>query len=199
MALRDRGRELRIAGLDLGEYPAVVAQRVGGQRRGVDEAIQDREQEVGDRRTRHDQRRIPAHLGDREMELEVEPTPLAEILEMVLLRFEVLVQRGDVGFVGSLGCQAGQLGLDRQQRLVQVVEGHIAPAQRGGDLAMSRILVLAPDHHDLWAGPFDQAALLQHTQCLADRRPADAGLLGELGLRWQSFALAQDALVDARA
>ena len=87
-----------------------------------------------------------------------------------VLRLEVVAQRADVRVVGALGRQARELGLDRQQRVVQVVERDAAPAQGVRELAVDLVVRLAPDDHDPRARALDEAGLL--AACAGPRGPS---------------------------
>ena len=125
------------------------------------------------------------------VELDVEPAPLGEVVEVALLLVEVAVQRLQVAAVGADRGEPGQLRVERHQRLVQVVEGDVAAPQLAPQLAEGGNVAAVGDDHDPRAGAFDQAALLEDPQRLAHGRAADAGLFGEGGLGRQAVALAR--------
>ena len=122
------------------------------------------------------------------VELDVEPAPLGQVVEVSLLLVEELVQRLQVAVVGADRGEPGQLGVEGQQRLVQVVEGDVVPAQLAAQLAEAGVVAAVGDDHDPRAGAFDQAALLEDPQRLAHGRAAHPGLLGERALRGQAVA-----------
>ena len=115
------------------------------------------------------------------------------------LRRHGQAQLADVVRVRPLGREASQLGLERHERLVQMMEGHVAAAQLVTELAEGGVLVAARDHQHARARPDDQARLLERPERLSDRRAADARLLRERDLGGEPLALAKVAGRDALA